>query len=81
MCRNLTHMPKHYVYVIESVYDRTRYYVGQTRDLKTHLNEHSSGKSLYTQRYKPWRLVSYHAFAEERKALALRANRQFHGSG
>ncbi|HWA27148.1 MAG TPA: GIY-YIG nuclease family protein, partial [Lacunisphaera sp.] len=61
----------HYVYLIESENDRTRHYVGQTRDLKTRLNDHNSGKSVYTQRYRPWRLVGYHAFAEERKAMAF----------
>lgn len=61
----------HYVYVIESVNDRTRHYVGQTSDLKSRLSEHNSGKSTYTQRYKPWHLVCYHAFAVERKAMAF----------
>ena len=61
----------HYVYLIESVHDRTHHYVGQTRDLKMRLHEHNSGKCVYTQRYKPWRIVSYHAFAEERKAMAF----------
>lgn len=64
-------LPMHYVYMIESVHDRTNYYVGQTSDLKSRLAEHNAGKSLYTRRFKPWRLASYHAFAEQQKAIAF----------
>jgi putative endonuclease len=61
----------HYVYLIESVHDRCRHYVGHTNDLKARLNEHNAGKSVHTRRYKPWNLVCYHAFAEERTAIAF----------
>lgn len=59
----------HYVHLIESAYDRTRHYVGQTGDLKQRLLDHNTGKSIYTQRYKPWNLVCYLGFADEKKAL------------
>ena len=59
----------HYVYLIESVHDQERHYVGQTCDLKSRLVEHNSGKSIHTRRYKPWNLVCYLGFAEEKKAL------------
>lgn len=29
---------------------------------------HNSGKSKHTAKYRPWTLVSYHAFADERRA-------------
>jgi putative endonuclease len=61
----------HYVYLIESVYDHDRHYVGQTGDLKARIREHNSGKSIHTERYRPWHLVCYFGFAEEKKAIAF----------
>ena len=58
-------------YVIESIHSRERHYVGQTNDLKTRLTEHNAGKSIYTQRFKPWNLVCYLGFADKRKALSF----------
>ncbi len=49
----------HYDYLIESVYHRSQHYVGQTGDLKVRICEHSSGKSVHTERYRPWRLICY----------------------
>jgi putative endonuclease len=43
-------------------------YVGLTSDLKHRLAEHNSGKSLHTSKYLPWKLISYVAFSDERKA-------------
>jgi len=61
----------HYVYLIESVYDRSQHYVGQTADLKARIFEHNAGKSTHTARYRPWHLVCYLGFAEERKAIGF----------
>jgi len=55
----------HYVYLIESVNDRERHNIGQTSNLKSRLADHNAGKSIYTQRFKPWNLVCYLGFAEE----------------
>ena len=61
----------HYVYLIESINARERHYVGQTSNLKARLAEHNAGKSMHTQRFKPWNLVCYLGFADERKAMAF----------
>jgi predicted GIY-YIG superfamily endonuclease len=61
----------HYVYLIESVHDRSRHYVGQTGDLKARICEHNSGKSVHTERGRPWHLVCYSGYADERKAIAF----------
>jgi putative endonuclease len=37
-----------YVYLIESVSDPVRRYVGLTADLRQRMDEHNSGKSLHT---------------------------------
>ena len=61
--------PVHYVYLIQSANERGQHYVGQTGDLKARMVEHNAGKSTHTARYRPWNLVCYLGFAEERRAL------------
>ena len=61
----------HYVYLIESVNDHDRHYIGQTHHLKIRLADHNSGKSIYTRRFKPWNLVCYLGFADNKKALSF----------
>ena len=59
----------HYVYLIESLNDSTRRYVGSTADLRQRLADHNAGKSLHTAPQRPWRLVAYIAFANKGAAL------------
>jgi len=47
----------HYVYLIESVTDLTRRYVGSTTDLKQRIPDHSAGKSVHTVSHRLRRLV------------------------
>ena len=42
--------------------------IGLTVDLRRRLGEHNSGKSPHTAKFKPWRLVTYVAFSDERSA-------------
>ena len=58
----------HYVYLIESQSAPGQRYVGSSSDLKRRMDEHNSGKSLHTQKYKPWRLVTYLAFSTRLQA-------------
>jgi putative endonuclease len=60
-----------YVYLIESVYYQGHRYVGITDDLRKRLQHHNEGKSPHTRKFKPWNLVSYTAFADERAAYAF----------
>ncbi len=57
-----------YVYLLESLGVGSQRYVGITSDLKQRLAEHNAGKSPHTSKFKPWRLVTYMAFADEAKA-------------
>ena len=57
-----------YVYLLRSVKDPGKTYKGVTSDLKTRFRDHNAGKSKHTAKYMPWELVSYHAFADKRKA-------------
>ncbi len=61
----------HYVYLLESVRDRSRHYIGQTHDLKARLRGHNSGDSFHTARYRPWNLVCYLGFADETRAMTF----------
>ena len=58
----------HYVYLIESVGDPTKRYVGVTADLTTRLDDHNAGRSTHTSRRRPWRLVTYIAFSDRAQA-------------
>ncbi len=58
----------YYVYLLRSIDFPDQTYIGFSEDLKTRLNDHNAGKSKHTAKFAPWGLVSYHAFANERKA-------------
>jgi putative endonuclease len=57
-----------YVYLLESEVAPDRRYVGLSSDLKQRFYDHNAGKSLHTAKYKPWRLVTYLAFSNRKKA-------------
>jgi putative endonuclease len=60
-----------YVYLLQSVEYPDQTYVGLTEDLRSRLSAHNKGRSSHTDKYKPWRLVTYLAFSDERKADGL----------
>ncbi|MGQ0533620.1 MAG: GIY-YIG nuclease family protein [Caulobacteraceae bacterium] len=43
-------------------------YTGFTTDLESRITSHNAGASKHTAKYRPWRLVAYFAFADERRA-------------
>ena len=59
----------YYVYIIRSMRFPDQEYTGATSDLKKRLADHNSGNSKHTKKYKPWELISYHAFSEKDKAF------------
>jgi predicted GIY-YIG superfamily endonuclease len=61
----------HYVYLLRSVLDPARTYVGYTADLRLRLTTHNQGGSQYTARYRPWRSVTYVAFSSKPNALGF----------
>ena len=65
--------PSHmkYVYLLQSVDYPNETYVGLADDLRARLAAHNAGQSPHTAKFKPWRLVTYHAFSEEGKAVAF----------
>jgi putative endonuclease len=58
----------HYVYMLKSINFSDQTYTGLTRDLNRRLQAHNAGESKHTAKYAPWRLITYLAFEEKRKA-------------
>ena len=56
-----------FVYSLESE-DGIHWYVGITEDIGRRLEEHNSGKSIHTNKYRPWKLQSYTAFIDQKRA-------------
>jgi len=57
-----------YAYLLQSEAVVGQRYVGVTSDLKQRLAEHNTGKSSHTSKYSPWKLMTYIAFSDDRKA-------------
>ncbi len=60
-----------YVYILCSVPDPTRYYVGLTDDLDDRLIRHNSGQMCHTSKFMPWKIRTAIAFDSKPKALAF----------
>lgn len=60
-----------YVYILRSVTDPEKIYVGYTNDIQKRLDIHNDGGATYTARYKPWVLIWYASFLDEAKALVF----------
>jgi putative endonuclease len=61
----------HYVYLLESVSDQNRHYVGFSMDLRQRFADHNAGKLPTTAKYRPWRLVTYLGFSSKKQALSF----------
>ncbi len=61
----------HYVYILESRNLPSEKYVGSTDDLRARIVDHNAGRSPHTAKHRPWNLVCYHAFADQRRAVAF----------
>jgi predicted GIY-YIG superfamily endonuclease len=60
-----------YVYILQRIAADDRYYVGVTDNLRARLAKHNAGDVSHTSKYRPCRLKTYIAFADERQALAF----------
>ena len=59
------------VYILQSLSDDERYYVGRTTNLEERLTQHNSADSGHTLKFRPWRLVVAIHFDEVPKAEAF----------
>ncbi|MES1200698.1 MAG: GIY-YIG nuclease family protein [Pseudomonadota bacterium] len=60
-----------FVYLLESASTAGQRYTGFTTDVAARLVAHNRGDSTHTSKYRPWRLVAYFAFEDERTARAF----------
>jgi len=72
----------YYLYILESV-NHQKTYVGSTTDVDRRLREHNKGKSSFTSRFKPWKVVytekleSYTKSRQREKFYKSGAGRRF----
>ncbi|MBI2464976.1 GIY-YIG nuclease family protein [Candidatus Shapirobacteria bacterium] len=50
-----------YTYILQSEIDNS-YYIGSTNNLSIRLVYHNNGRSKYTSRKRPWKLIYYEEF-------------------
>ena len=63
------HPAKRYVYIIRSVNDRQKRYIGITADVTARLNAHNAGQNRSTAPWKPWLIDVTIEFRTERMAV------------
>jgi predicted GIY-YIG superfamily endonuclease len=56
------------VYLLSSIANPAIRYIGFTAELKTRFAAHNQGRSVHTAKFKPWKLVAYFAFENEKRA-------------
>ena len=59
----------YYVYIIQSINSPQKIYTGFLKNIDGRLEGHNSGRSAYTSKFKPWKIVCYCAFSNKEKAL------------
>jgi predicted GIY-YIG superfamily endonuclease len=60
------------VYVLESISEPSRHYVGLTSNVAGRLDEHNAGKAAHTLKHRPWRLRAAIEFGDPANAARLR---------
>ena len=61
----------HYVYILESLAEAGRYYMGSTQNLRERLARHNHGEVAHSSKYRPWRIKTAIAFTDRRRAVAF----------
>jgi len=70
----------YYVYILQSRTRPDQTYIGSTMYLKKRFSEHNAGKSIHTNKFRPWELAAYVALPG--RALAEQLERYLKtGSG
>lgn len=57
------------MYILRSVSKPGQRYFGITSDLKQRLEYHNAGRCPHTSKFMPWKVETYVAFSDERKAF------------
>jgi len=58
-----------YVYILQSELNREYFYVGFTEHLRVRLKKHDAGEVPHTLKFRPWKLKTAVAFANQERAL------------
>ena len=61
--------PMRFVYVLQSLRDPAKHYVGRTSDVAQRLATHNSGGSIHTASNRPWQLNAVIQFRTEEQAI------------
>jgi len=61
------------VYILTSIKNPNRYYIGITQDLDRRLKDHNNEQSGYAERYAPWQIETYITFKNKKKAEQFEA--------
>ena len=69
--KNFSKQLMFYTYILRSLSQPAQRYIGHTADLRTRLEEHNSGKSVHTAKFRPWKVETYIAFESLDKAQAF----------
>jgi predicted GIY-YIG superfamily endonuclease len=59
----------HYVYILQSLRNRERFYTGCTEDLQQRLAKHNNGEVPHTSKHTPWEVKTAIAFRDYQKAV------------
>jgi putative endonuclease len=60
-----------YLYILQSLAAEKHFYTCITDDLKARLAKHNAGAVTHTTKFRPWRIKTYIAFADEARAVAF----------
>lgn len=60
-----------YVYILQSLASGEHFYTGITDDLDARLSKQNVGAKTHISKFRPWRIKSYVAFADEARAIAF----------
>jgi len=66
---NGTAISMYHVYIIQSINSPKKFYTGFSENFDNRLEGHNSGRSVYTNKFKPWKMVYYCTFDNKKKAL------------
>ncbi|MGD1042966.1 MAG: GIY-YIG nuclease family protein [Sedimentisphaerales bacterium] len=61
----------HYVYLLRSIADGNRHYVGIAENLEERLKKHNAGQCKHTSKFTPWVIETALAFRSKEKAIAF----------
>ena len=69
----------YYVYVLRSKINNQTY-VGSANNLKERFAKHNNGEVFSTKRYKPWKLIYYEAYIDEKLARMREKKLKYNGN-